>query len=1770
MMKRIAKQTARILCRTRAGNVALFALAALILPGIASACDSTGLFTIGGGTRKCDTAQLGVFGSVLCFFETALEAMLGGMYCVFMTRLQAPVTAAMSIAISVFGLCVLTGYIRMQFREAAKMILKLALVTAFAFNSDYAIRMVGTLFMGLLQQGTSFIITPMGGSTMLTQPDNMIKGLFNFMSNPNLSLINQTNDCGGQPCLNDAVLRIITGCAAFLAVIVIGLMVFLPVVFAFLFMLFVQYIALFVKAILGYLTSIVIITFLLVLSPMFISFALFSPTYRLFERWVQYLRMFSIQGIILFAFLAMLGVATQGFTGFLYGILRLLRPYDIAMNVMLWTIPISNACSICEYKIEQLATGSQTIKCQPAIRNAATAPPAVIPSAFPPRSGGIGVTGGTNSSATMPTGVSPASPITYDLTMGAVLSNQQNVMPGDAAQNNGYNYVIPIMALLSKADLILYVAMNIIAFGIIASLFQEFIGRSGEMARKLGGVSGAGGFGGHADFESGGIELGGMQAVERGIKGMEKEMLRNPFSNVKGDSFFHRFRDGLFGRGTVSRSDFRTQEGYLEAKKGEMLTGGFLGAMMHGIADDQKEKEREYDLKLAQRRVDDAALKVKEARESAEGTARELSDALDAQDAARKKGDASAVARATAAVEKAKLKYDSSYKAALERQNTLRKRKQDLRDAEYDMRAAMQGGMMPAGGRVIEAGAGGAALLAGSHTLKRAHKKLSEEEKYQDELKKNPKAIKKVSDLNAGAASQASRTNRPQNADRGNSSDELLTAQQEANQKIADLESQMTQYGRFLTEDQRAEYQRALAAAKSSLGNARSERDTYEAMKGLISMEASLDKFSDRHVAENVAMVGAAALGVSLVAASGIVPAAYLQETKKFLEGAEKEMKSGSAGTAKVNEELSKQPQKLAASTVNGVQGSATMAAHIVPQSALAQSTAQVKKAESTLEAAKGPEDYLKVITQLDGVQKTQLSEVLSDLGFRREMAQATLASAVALPAGWDRATYEDKRKYMTSTLDKTREQLASTEGLRSAKENEEHKQEMERIRLEMEAASTEEEFKELLRRTTALGQKANNSVLPTSPMNMFAGFDQMMQTAQAAAGSARTGNDYSEAMRSLLGAPQALNQTVIGGLQQHMNRHRDLSLWPEETRRKMELHLAQANMQTQRAATGQQQEDILTKLGRQFVGGGEQAATISMARFDSLPEDRKRTEAENELAKSRKEYEKMASRLSEQERKEYEEQFTKASAAISSASSPDQLRGAMAHSLSIGVTLDRSAAQLRQRQSEEDTRNARARVDSLMDKPFAGTTTGQITRDMPVIRHVNNTLSNWDSVQDKKRREYEEAVMESLGDHYKGAVGAMSEADDSAFGGALVRTRQEYDEAKAQLAAAKTEEERKAAESNMREVMTRAAALEARLHDFAEQEENARREREKKKDDESVILDDDEDKRPHTDIRNYMPAVNTATLTGTPGVGYGLYSMQALTGFDRMSDSRKREYVGAFIEKSKAEIDTFKKLSDDEKKKYKAELDRVSTGLATESSDKEMRDALTEALKTVGRIDAREPAGTTVTPQFVSTSGANRSSPSALAGAALGGTGVAAQTTIARAVPGAPAGAGPQKKEEERQYQPMSEAVGKIEVAGKTYETNRVYDRLEDFDKERVQKILSRNPELTLQQAIERMNDEQAVRRRNAKQEESKWTDEDDDESGSSGKKSTAGGVSKTSVANQQRDRDRKADEAKKRKTLDNMTPGQRESIRKMMAKNPGMTMEQAIININLKGKTQ
>jgi hypothetical protein len=302
--------------------------------------------------------------------------------------------------------------------------------------------------------------------------------------------------------------------------------------------------------------------------------------------------------------------------------------------------------------------------------------------------------------------------------------------------------------------------------------------------------------------------------------------------------------------------------------------------------------------------------------------------------------------------------------------------------------------------------------------------------------------------------------------------------------------------------------------------------------------------------------------------------------------------------------------------------------------------------------------------------------------------------------------------------------------------------------------------------------------------------------------------------------------------------------------------------------------------------------------------------------------------------------------------------------------------------------------------------------------------------------------------------------------------------------------------------------------------------------------------------------------LTGGANMGFAVYTMRSLSGFDSISDTRKREYVSAFAEKSKKEIDAIATLSKEEKEQHKKRIDAISAGLASEASTMEMRSAVSQTLGVIGTINAKKKAKAEDV-AFVSPIMPVTYKPDKV------------ERPMAASTAPMSAPAAVSKKEEPasvsvaRNEAPMSTRVGKIEVAGRVYATTPVYNSLEDEDKERVVRILALKPEFTLQQAITQMNDEQAIRRKARKiakaQEPSEPEEDDETSSESSGQ---AGGPAKIRFAAHKAHEKHEDKKQHSKKSSDLLSQRELDKIKKIQQKHPGMSREEALEIVRKRGE--
>ena len=233
-----------------------------------------------------------LFSFLVCNMEELTSNLMGHIYCGMTDALTPALAAVLTIAVSVFGTAFLIGVIPATAREFQVFLLKIVCVWVFATRSQLIIELGYRLLVNGMRQGVDLILAGFGTSgttvTVYSEMDKFLEKVITFAT----QYAGISGSTASDPC-KDAIF----------AVMAVMAVAFPP--FAFLGVALLMRIAItFIRAVFGYIYAMIGIAFLLVLTPFFLSFYLFRQTNSLFQKWLGYLVSFSLQIVILFAFLA--------------------------------------------------------------------------------------------------------------------------------------------------------------------------------------------------------------------------------------------------------------------------------------------------------------------------------------------------------------------------------------------------------------------------------------------------------------------------------------------------------------------------------------------------------------------------------------------------------------------------------------------------------------------------------------------------------------------------------------------------------------------------------------------------------------------------------------------------------------------------------------------------------------------------------------------------------------------------------------------------------------------------------------------------------------------------------------------------------------------------------------------------------------------------------------------------------------------------------------------------------------------------------------------------------------------------------------------------------------------------------------------------------------------------------------------------------------------------------------------------------------------------
>ena len=540
------------------------------------------------------TNNIPIFATMMCVFKSTIGDIMSNMYCSFSDYIKSPLASLLTLFVTLFGVMMITGMTNTKVKDFAIVLFKIALIWTFATGGDWAIGVGYKFFMAIAQEGSDIAMSAMphlsGGTvSTLTAPDTVLAGIFN-------DTVSITN---AQSPMTTALQYVPASClvdAAFFALLFI---IFLPGFILFFIMMILQYIGMFAKAMLNYLTALVLISFLFILAPLFISFALFRTTAPIFEKWLQFLGTFAIQMIVMFGFLAMLSLIPM--LDFYIEVLKLLKDYDTTFGIWHFTLPMKG-CGFCDYKIDNNASSFLTQM----------------------SSGG---TSGNQISCVDHTGSTA----------------QQADSSGYLLSTDGKYWVTQIWTLMEHHDLVMFLVVQIIALYLIGKVMEDMLNHADKLAKALGSVGGNSGIASFSAKAGQGAAVGyvGLESIAASYHGLRNGIIDS------GSGFISKFRNGFnddenrtFGRrvwaGFKETANIpitkRVAAGLVGAKEG-LLHGAeernnFMSSLISGeeasLAVQAQIKRWEVDKKKAERAKIAADVDYKKAQELTEKNKKDM------------------------------------------------------------------------------------------------------------------------------------------------------------------------------------------------------------------------------------------------------------------------------------------------------------------------------------------------------------------------------------------------------------------------------------------------------------------------------------------------------------------------------------------------------------------------------------------------------------------------------------------------------------------------------------------------------------------------------------------------------------------------------------------------------------------------------------------------------------------------------------------------------------------------------------------------------------------------------------------------------------------------------------------------------------------------------------------------------------------------------------------------------------------------------------------
>ncbi len=296
-----------------------------------------------------------IFSMIICQFVEIINRVMSDVYCSIQYTMVSTLKAVFTVYIAVFGAQLLMGSVQLNAKEFMVRMLKIAGVWMFVSQTYFGIGIAFNFFINVSVYGIGWVWEGVNVD-MARNPYNIGMGdgtgvmpLFGFF--------------------DQMIYDVVTGPFTQAHSAVIGFFFVMWYLAPTIFMLAAYWLwlsfTIIVRTLISFLISIAAFAFLISLSPIFLSFMLFTVTYDFFENWLKYMMSYTIQIIVIFAVIALWLASIKVFVAFFDELALVIFPYN---SVWMEGAPKSDPVStwgVCPLDYTNGTLGPE-VKCQDA------------------------------------------------------------------------------------------------------------------------------------------------------------------------------------------------------------------------------------------------------------------------------------------------------------------------------------------------------------------------------------------------------------------------------------------------------------------------------------------------------------------------------------------------------------------------------------------------------------------------------------------------------------------------------------------------------------------------------------------------------------------------------------------------------------------------------------------------------------------------------------------------------------------------------------------------------------------------------------------------------------------------------------------------------------------------------------------------------------------------------------------------------------------------------------------------------------------------------------------------------------------------------------------------------------------------------------------------------------------------------------------------------------------------------------------------------------